>query len=124
MVIDNNKGPKIIITGNNISDKKDPHAEPNIDVNMLKKELNTKDNTIPEYDVRELLLDVCNAIREGGYNPVSQIVGFIVSEDPTHIANYKNARNLISHIDRDELLEDMVSCYIDRIEKDAAENEK
>ena len=47
---------------------------------------------------RELLLEICDAIVEGGYNPVSQIVGYIVSEDPTHIANYKNARTLIGKI--------------------------
>lgn len=67
---------------------------------------------------RELLLEICDAIVEGGYNPVSQIVGYIVSEDPTHIANYKNARTLIGKIDRDELLEDMVKYYIRRIESE------
>ena len=66
----------------------------------------------------EILLEICQSIREGGYNPVSQIVGYIISEDPTHITNYKNARTLMSKIDRDDLLEEMVTKYIEFIEKD------
>ena len=66
----------------------------------------------------EVLLEICQSIREGGYNPVSQIVGYIISEDPTHITNYKNARTLMSKIDRDDLLEEMVRKYIEIIEKD------
>ena len=59
-------------------------------------------------DPKKLFLAICEAIREGGYNPVSQVVGYIVSEDPTHITNYKNARTMIGRIDRDDLLNDMV----------------
>ena len=59
----------------------------------------TEDNT----DTKALLVEICNAIRDGGFNPVSQIVGYIISEDPTHITNYNNARMLIGKIDRDEL---------------------
>ena len=66
----------------------------------------------------EILLEICRSIREGGYNPVSVIVGYIISEDPTHITNYKNARTLMSKIDRDDLLEEMVRKYIEIIEKD------
>ena len=75
---------------------------------------------IPEEEPssRELLLQICQAIREGGYNPISQIVGYLVSEDPTHITNYQNARTLISKIDRDDLLEEMVTFYIDFLEKE------
>ena len=69
-------------------------------------------------DTHAILLEVCSSIREGGYNPVSQIVGYIISEDPTHITNYKNARTLMSKIDRDDLLEEMVMKYIEFIEKD------
>ena len=69
-------------------------------------------------NTHEVLLGICQAIREGGYNPVSQIVGYIISEDPTHITNYKNARTLMSKIDRYDLLEEMVKQYIDYIEKD------
>ena len=69
-----------------------------------------------EIDRNQLFLDICEAIREGGYDPVSQIVGYIMSEDPTHITNYKNARTLIGKLDRDELLKDMVENYIKDIE--------
>lgn len=76
-----------------------------------------------EADPKEIFYDICEAIREGGYNPTSQIVGYIVSEDPTHITNYKGARTLIGKIDRDELLEQMVSYYIDAIDKEFAEKD-
>ena len=69
-----------------------------------------------EIDRNQLFLDICEAIREGGYDPVSQIVGYIMSEDPTHITNYKNARTLIGKLDRDELLKEMVENYIKDIE--------
>ena len=81
---------------------------------------------IPEEDPssRELLLQICQAIREGGYNPVSQLVGYIISDDPTHISNYNNARTLISRIDRDELLEDMVNTYLAELEKKYGEGDE
>lgn len=72
-------------------------------------------------DPKELFLSICEAIREGGYNPVSQIVGYIISEDPTHITNYKNARTLIGRIDRDDLLEQMVEHYIQAVENEFAQ---
>lgn len=76
-------------------------------------------------DQGALLFEICEAIREGGYNPVSQIVGYIISEDPTHITNYKNARTLIGKIDRDELLEQVVQHYIGALEeKYSKENDK
>lgn len=68
-----------------------------------------------EIDKKQLLFDICEAIREGGYDPVSQIVGYIISEDPTHITNYKNARTLIGKLERDELLKEMVQSYIDAV---------
>ncbi|MBR3687314.1 MAG: IreB family regulatory phosphoprotein [Clostridia bacterium] len=68
-----------------------------------------------EIDQKQLLFDICEAIREGGYDPVSQIVGYIISEDPTHITNYKNARTLIGKLERDELLKQMVQSYIDSV---------
>jgi uncharacterized protein (UPF0297 family) len=68
-----------------------------------------------EIDSNKLFFDICEAIREGGYDPVSQIVGYIISEDPTHITNYKNARTLIGKLDRDELLKQIVESYIDKI---------
>ena len=71
----------------------------------------------------ELFLSICQAIKEGGYTPTSQIVGYIVSEDPTHITNYKGARTLVGKLDRDELLQKMVSYYIDAVEKEYSEKE-
>lgn len=79
--------------------------------------LNTEDAMIPTDEYRQVLLEVSHAIELGGYNPVSQIVGFLLSEDPTHVANYGNARNLIGKIDRDMLLEDMVKYYL-QVNKD------
>ena len=72
-----------------------------------------------EINTDELLMEICAAIRDGGFNPVSQIVGYIISEDPTHITNYNNARTMMSKIDRDDLLEEMVTRYIDLLEKNA-----
>ena len=76
-----------------------------------------------ELDPKEIFYRVCQAIREGGYNPTTQIVGYIVSEDPTHITNYKGARTLIGKLDRDELLEQMVAYYIDCIDKEYVEKD-
>ena len=60
---------------------------------------------------RERLLQVYEALREKGYRPVEQIVGYILTEDPTYITNHNNARQFISRIDRDTLLQDIVSVY-------------
>ena len=57
-------------------------------------------------------VDILAALKEKGYNPVSQIVGYILSEDPTYITTHKNARSLIRNIDRDELLQAMVKHYL------------
>ena len=65
-----------------------------------------------ERQMRDLLLQVFAALREKGYNPINQIVGYILSEDPTYITNYNNARSLICRLDRDELLQDMVRKYL------------
>ena len=62
--------------------------------------------------IRETLPAVYTALIEKGYNPISQLVGYILSEDPTYITNHKNARTLISRFDRDELLEALVKYYI------------
>ena len=61
---------------------------------------------------KEILKDVYEALLEKGYNPVNQIVGYILSGDPTYITSHKNARNIIRTIERDELLEKMVREYI------------
>lgn len=61
---------------------------------------------------REILLKVHDALVEKGYNPINQIVGYILSEDPTYITNHNNARTLIRKIDRDELLQVLVRRYL------------
>ena len=61
---------------------------------------------------REILKEVYEALKEKGYNPINQIVGYILSGDPTYITSYNDARNLIRKIERDELLENMVKNYI------------
>lgn len=62
--------------------------------------------------VREILKEVYEALVEKGYNPINQIVGYILSGDPTYITSHKDARNKIRSIERDELLEHMVKYYI------------
>ncbi len=61
---------------------------------------------------KEVLLCVYEALTEKGYNPVNQIVGYILSGDPTYITSHKNARSLIGKLERDELLEEMVCFYL------------
>jgi len=63
-------------------------------------------------DVGEALRYVYDALVERGYNPVDQIVGYLVSGDPTYVTSYKDARTLIRQIDRDRLLEELVRCYV------------
>lgn len=62
---------------------------------------------------KEILKQVYDALQEKGYNPVNQIVGYILSGDPTYITSHKNARNIIRTLERDELLEKMVKNYIE-----------
>lgn len=66
-----------------------------------------------EADIKRILTTVYDALQEKGYNPTNQIVGYILSEDPTYITTYNNARSLIRHIDRDELLQTLVKFYLD-----------
>ena len=63
--------------------------------------------------MRDTLTQVYDALRQKGYNPINQIVGYILSEDPTYITTYNNARSLIRHVDRDELLQVLVRSYLD-----------
>ena len=65
-----------------------------------------------EEEMRQTMLTVYNALKEKGYNPISQIVGYILSEDPTYITTHNNARSLISRLDRDELLQALVKNYL------------
>ena len=63
-------------------------------------------------EIREVLTSVYRALKEKGYNPINQLVGYILSEDPTYITTHHNARSLIRRIDRDELLQAMVKDYL------------
>ncbi len=67
---------------------------------------------VREADMKRILTLVYDALKEKGYNPISQIVGYILSEDPTYITTHNNARSLIRRIDRDELLKAMVRSYL------------
>ena len=63
-------------------------------------------------EIKEILSSVYRSLQEKGYNPINQIVGYILSEDPTYITNYNNARSLIRKLDRDELLQELVKQYL------------
>ena len=65
-----------------------------------------------EEEMRQTIVAVYEALREKGYNPISQIVGYILSEDPTYITTHNNARSLIRRLDRDELLQALVKNYL------------
>jgi uncharacterized protein (UPF0297 family) len=65
-----------------------------------------------ELEIKEVLTEVYDALKEKGYNPINQIVGYILSEDPTYITTYNNARSLIRRLDRDELLQTLVKSYL------------
>ena len=66
-----------------------------------------------ESEMKEILTSVYEALQEKGYNPINQLVGYILSEDPTYITTFNNARGNIRHIDRDELLQILVKTYLD-----------
>ena len=68
--------------------------------------------TEKDAEIHQILLTVYQALEEKGYNPINQIVGYILSEDPTYITNYNNARSLIRKLDRDELLQELVKKYL------------
>ena len=65
-----------------------------------------------EDDIKQILTIVYDALKEKGYNPISQLVGYILSEDPTYITTHNNARSLIRRIDRDELLQVLLKSYL------------
>ena len=76
---------------------------------------NTIKFTVPSDDkenMRRTLRNVFDALNEKGYNPINQIVGYLLTEDPTYITNYNNARSLICKLDRDELLQELVRHYL------------
>ena len=63
---------------------------------------------------RDIILKVYEALAEKGYNPISQIVGYIMSGDPTYITSHKNARSLISRVERDEIMEELLRHYLNQ----------
>lgn len=65
-------------------------------------------------EMKEILSSVYNSLMVKGYNPINQIVGYILSEDPTYITSYNNARSLICRLDRDELLQELLKTYLDK----------
>lgn len=70
-----------------------------------------------ENPVRAIIRLVCDAMNEKGYDPVNQLIGYIVSGDPTYITAYKNARSMIAAVDKDEILEELVNTYIKGLEQ-------
>ena len=64
-------------------------------------------------DVKEVLLTVFAALEEKGYNPINQIVGYLLSGDPAYIPRHNNARNMIRKLERDELIEELVKSYLE-----------
>ena len=78
-------------------------------------EKDTQKFTVPSDDkenMRRILRSVYEALTEKGYNPINQIVGYLLTEDPTYITNYNNARSMICKIDRDELMQVLVREYL------------
>ena len=67
-----------------------------------------------EQEMKQVLTTVYDALREKGYNPINQIVGYLLSEDPTYITTHNNARSLIRKLDRDELLRALVRSYLNQ----------
>ena len=87
----------------------------------MHNEQNEKEKTLTfrvrnekDVEMKRTLQTVYDALVEKGYNPINQIVGYILSEDPTYITNYKNARGIIRKIDRDELLNILVRSYLNQ----------
>ncbi|HBN10947.1 MAG TPA: IreB family regulatory phosphoprotein [Ruminococcus sp.] len=80
---------------------------------MCDKTMTFKVNDDKETELKRNLTIIYDALVQKGYNPVNQIVGYILSEDPTYITTYNNARSLIRRIDRDDLLQTLVKSYIE-----------
>ncbi|MDD6157996.1 MAG: IreB family regulatory phosphoprotein [Oscillospiraceae bacterium] len=64
--------------------------------------------------IREILSSVYNSLVVKGYNPIHQLVGYILTEDPTYITNYNNARSLICRLDRDDLMQELLVSYLNK----------
>ena len=88
-----------------------PRSRKGAETNMDKTiKFSLKHNQADE--MKEILTIVYNSLNEKGYNPISQLVGYILSEDPTYITTHNNARSLICRLDRDELLQELLSSYL------------
>ena len=81
---------------------------------MLDKTMTFSIGEDKEQEMRKILTAIYAALQEKGYNPINQLVGYILSEDPTYITTYNNARSLIRKLDRDELLRALVRHYLDQ----------
>ena len=79
---------------------------------MLDKTMTFSLGDDKEQEMKVVLTTVYDALREKGYNPINQIVGYILSEDPNYITTHNNARSLIRKIDRDELLQSLLKSYL------------
>lgn len=79
---------------------------------MIEQTLTFSINDDKEGYIKHILTIVYDALKEKGYNPINQIVGYILSEDPTYITTYNNARSLITKLDRDDLLQTIVRSYL------------
>ena len=76
---------------------------------------NTIKFTVPcddQENMHRILRSLYDALSEKGYNPINQIVGYLLTEDPTYITNYNGARSMICKLDRDDLLQELVQCYL------------
>lgn len=71
-----------------------------------------------DQDIKETLHTIHGALKEKGYNPINQIVGYLISGDPAYIPRYKDARNLIRKIERDEIIEELVKFYLADLKKE------
>ncbi|RWR15199.1 IreB family regulatory phosphoprotein [Siminovitchia fortis] len=65
-----------------------------------------------EHDVKEVLMHVYGALQEKGYNPINQIVGYLLSGDPAYIPRHQDARNIMRKLERDEIIEELVKSYL------------
>ena len=77
----------------------------------------TYDWSSSEPEASAIIRDVYQALKAKGYNPITQLTGYILSGDPTYITSYNGARSLIRRLERDEILEELVSSYVQKIEK-------
>lgn len=82
------------------------------DLRKALENIEIKDNSVERNHISQTISEVYDAMREKGYNPVNQFVGYIISGEPTYITSYKDARKKMAKIDRDELLEEIVNFYL------------